>query len=280
MNSGTLFVVATPIGNLGDLGERAREVLKRVDLIAAEDTRRTGQLLAVIGSSVRTISLHEHNEAGRIREILALLADGRDVALVSDAGTPLLADPGYRLVRVAVEEAFTVRPVPGPSAVTAALSVAGLPTDRFLFAGFLPAKVGSRRERIEGYSSVAATLVFYEAPHRISAMLSDLAAGLGGSRLAWVGRELTKQFESHRRGSLGDLAQLFAGGDEPARGEFVVIVEGTQDAGVHRSLDTDALLSALLDELPASKAARVAAKLTGEKRGALYDRALELSERA
>ena len=273
-------MVATPIGNLGDLGERAREVLKRVDLIAAEDTRRTGQLLAVIGSSVRTISLHEHNEAGRIREILALLADGRDVALVSDAGTPLLADPGYRLVRVAVEEAFTVRPVPGPSAVTAALSVAGLPTDRFLFAGFLPAKVGSRRERIEGYSSVAATLVFYEAPHRISAMLSDLAAGLGGSRLAWVGRELTKQFESHRRGSLGDLAQLFAGGDEPARGEFVVIVEGTQDAGVHRSLDTDALLSALLDELPASKAARVAAKLTGEKRGALYNRALELSERA
>ncbi len=279
MNSGTLFVVATPIGNLGDLGERAREVLKRVDLIAAEDTRRTGQLLAVIGSSVRTISLHEHNETGRIREILDLLAAGRDVALVSDAGTPLLADPGYRLVRVAAEEAFTVRPIPGPSAVTAALSVAGLATDRFLFAGFLPAKTGPRRERIDGVSTLAATLVFYEAPHRISATLADLAAVLGESRLAWVGRELTKQFESHRRGALGDLAALFAAGDEPARGEFVVIVEGARAAAGQRSLDTDALLSALLDELPASKTARVAAKLTGEKRSALYDRALELSER-
>ncbi|MEE2893479.1 MAG: 16S rRNA (cytidine(1402)-2'-O)-methyltransferase [Pseudomonadota bacterium] len=279
MNSGTLFVVATPIGNLGDLGERAREVLKRVDLIAAEDTRRTGQLLAVIGSSVRTISLHEHNETGRIREILDLLAAGRDVALVSDAGTPLLADPGYRLVRVATEEAFTVRPIPGPSAVTAALSVAGLATDRFLFAGFLPAKTGPRRERIDGVSTLATTLVFYEAPHRISATLADLAAVLGESRLAWVGRELTKQFESHRRGALGDLAALFAAGDEPARGEFVVIVEGAPAAAGQRSLDTDALLSALLDELPASKTARVAAKLTGEKRSALYDRALELSER-
>lgn len=279
MNSGTLFVVATPIGNLGDLGERAREVLKRVDLIAAEDTRRTGQLLAVIGSSVRTISLHEHNETGRIREILDLLAAGRDVALVSDAGTPLLADPGYRLVRVATEEAFTVRPIPGPSAVTAALSVAGLATDRFLFAGFLPAKTGPRRERIDGVSTLATTLVFYEAPHRISATLADLAAVLGESRLAWVGRELTKQFESHRRGALGDLAALFAAGDEPARGEFVVIVEGAPAAAGQRSLDTDVLLSALLDELPASKTARVAAKLTGEKRSALYDRALELSER-
>lgn len=279
MNSGTLFVVATPIGNLGDLGERAREVLKRVDLIAAEDTRRTGQLLAVIGSSVRTISLHEHNETGRIRKILDLLAAGRDVALVSDAGTPLLADPGYRLVRVATEEAFTVRPIPGPSAVTAALSVAGLATDRFLFAGFLPAKTGPRRERIDGVSTLATTLVFYEAPHRISATLADLAAVLGESRLAWVGRELTKQFESHRRGALGDLAALFAAGDEPARGEFVVIVEGAPAAAGQRSLDTDALLSALLDELPASKTARVAAKLTGEKRSALYDRALELSER-
>ena len=279
MNSGTLFVVATPIGNLGDLGERAREVLKRVDLIAAEDTRRTGQLLAAIGSSVRTISLHEHNEAGRIDEILGLLADDRDVALVSDAGTPLLADPGYRLVRAAVEDGYPVRPIPGPSAVTAALSVAGLATDRFLFAGFLPAKGGPRRERIEAASGLSATLVFYEAPHRIAAMLADLAAVLGGERLAWVGRELTKQYESHRRGPLGELARLFEAGEEPARGEFVVIVEGVKEAAVRHALDTDALLTALLDELPASKAARVAAKLTGEKRGALYDRALELGDR-
>ncbi len=249
--SGTLYVVATPIGHLGDISRRGIDTLKHVGLVAAEDTRRTGQLLAVIGSSVRTISLHEHNETGRIREILDLLAAGRDVALVSDAGTPLLADPGYRLVRVATEEAFTVRPIPGPSAVTAALSVAGLATDRFLFAGFLPAKTGPRRERIDGVSTLATTLVFYEAPHRISATLADLAAVLGESRLAWVGRELTKQFESHRRGALGDLAALFAAGDEPARGEFVVIVEGAPAAAGQRSLDTDALLSALLDELQA-----------------------------
>jgi 16S rRNA (cytidine1402-2'-O)-methyltransferase len=276
MSSGTLFVVATPIGNLGDLSARAREVLAQADVIAAEDTRRTGQLLSAIGVGTRTISLHEHNETGRIPELLGRLEAGEDVALVSDAGTPLLADPGYRLVRAAAEAGLTIRPVPGPSAVTAALSAAGLPTDRFLFAGFMPAKPGPRREMLAGLRDEGGTLVLFESPHRIVATLADLAAVLGAGRLAWVGREITKQFESHRRARLEELAALFEAGEEPARGEFVIVVEGATQANARPALDPDDVLRALLAELPASRAARVAAKLTGARRGALYDRALEL----
>ena len=276
MSSGTLFVVATPIGNLGDLSDRARSVLAQVDVIAAEDTRRTGALLSAIGVATRTLSLHEHNEAGRIPELLARLEAGEDVALVSDAGTPLLADPGYRLVRAAAEARLTVRPVPGPSAVTAALSVAGLPTDRFVFAGFLPAKPAARREQLATLRDERGTLVLFESPHRIVATLADLAATFGGDRLAWVGREITKQFEAHRRDRLDALATLFEAGEEPARGEFVIVVEGAAERAERPLLDPDALLRALLEELPASRAARVAAKLTGERRGVLYDRALEL----
>lgn len=277
MSNGTLFVVATPIGNLGDLSDRARSTLQEVDVIAAEDTRRTATLLSAIGSSVPAISLHEHNERARIPELLARLEAGEDVALVSDAGTPLLADPGYRLVSAAAEAACTIRAVPGACAITAALSVAGLPTDRFLFTGFLAAKRGPRREALTGLAREAATLVFYEAPHRIAATLTDLAEVFGEGRLAWVGRELTKQFESHRRGPLGELAGLFAAGEEPARGEFVIVVAGAEARGAEASLDVDALLRALLEELPASRAAKVAARLTGERRGDLYDRALELA---
>jgi 16S rRNA (cytidine1402-2'-O)-methyltransferase len=277
MSNGTLFVVATPIGNLGDLTDRARALLQAVDVIAAEDTRRTGQLLAAIASSVPSISLHEHNEASRIPELLARLHAGDDVALVSDAGTPLLADPGYRLLRAAAAEGLTIRPVPGASAVTAALSVAGLPTDRFLFAGFLPAKAGSRREALAELARQTATLVFFEAPHRIAAALADLAAVLGPDRPAWVGRELTKQYESHRRGTLGELAALFAAGDEPARGEFVLVVGGAAAEAARTAIDGDALLRVLLAELPAARAAKLAARLTGERRGLLYQRALELS---
>lgn len=277
MSNGTLFVVATPIGNLGDLTDRARSLLQEVDVIAAEDTRRTGTLLSAIGSSVPALSLHEHNEKARIPELLARLEAGEDVALVSDAGTPLLADPGYRLVRAAAEADRVIRTVPGASAITAALSVAGLPTDRFLFTGFLAAKRGARREALTALRRESATLVLFEAPHRIAATLADLADVLGAERLGWVGRELTKQYESHLRGPLGELAATFAAGREPARGEFVVVVAGATDAVDAAVLDADALLRALLEELPASRAAKVAARLTGGRRGELYDRALALA---
>ena len=195
MHSGTLFVVSTPIGNLGDLGERAREVLKRVDLIAAEDTRRTGQLLAVIGSSVRTISLHEHNEEKRIPEVIAGLRTGTCYALVSDAGTPLISDPGYRLLSAVREADLPVSPIPGPCAMVAALSVAGLPTDRFCFEGFLPTKGRGRRERLAQIASETRTTVIYEAPHRLLTLLEELEQQCGAERPVQVARELTKRHE-------------------------------------------------------------------------------------
>ncbi|HSG87738.1 MAG TPA: 16S rRNA (cytidine(1402)-2'-O)-methyltransferase [Pseudomonadales bacterium] len=276
MDSGTLFVVATPIGNLADISERARSTLEGVALIAAEDTRHTGQLLASLGIGTPMMSLHEHNEAGRVPEVLARLARGEDIALVSDAGTPLLADPGYRLVLAVTEQGLPVRPVPGACAVTAALSVAGLPTDRFRFEGFLPSKGGARRSALEALAADTATLVFYEAPHRIAAMLADLVAVVGGDRLVWVGRELTKQYEAHRRGPAAEVAAVFAAGEEPSRGEFVVAVAGASRSAPATRVDAETLLRALLEELPASRAARLAARLTGIARSELYERALAI----
>jgi 16S rRNA (cytidine1402-2'-O)-methyltransferase len=275
IRSGTLYVVATPIGNLEDLSARARTVLARVSLVAAEDTRRARTLLTHLGVDVPLRSLHEHNEAGRIPELLDTLRAGRDVALVSDAGTPLIADPGYRLVRACVDAGLPVRPIPGPSALTAALSVAGIATDRFRFEGFLPARSGPRREALAALAREPCTLVFYEAPHRIAAMLEDGAEVLGPERRAWVGRELTKRFESHRSGELAGLAELLRTEAEPARGEFVVVVEGASAVPEPATLDAEALLDALLEELPASRAAKVAARVTGAPRQALYQRALE-----
>lgn len=275
IRSGTLYVVATPIGNLEDLSARARTVLARVSLVAAEDTRRARNLLAGLGIDVPLRSLHEHNEVGRIPELLDALRAGRDVALVSDAGTPLIADPGYRLVRACVDAGLPTRPIPGPSAITAALSVAGIATDRFRFEGFLPARAGPRREALAARARESCTLVYYEAPHRIAAMLEDAAEVLGPRRRAWVGRELTKRFESHRSGELAGLAELLRTEAEPARGEFVVVVEGAPAAPESATLDAEALLDALLEELPASRAAKVAARVTGAPRQVLYRRALE-----
>ena len=218
--TGRLQVVATPIGNLADLSERARQALAEADVIAAEDTRHTGALLKAIGLATPLLSLHEHNESQRVPALLARLAEGERVALVSDAGTPLLSDPGYELVRAAIAAGFEVSVVPGPSAITAALAVAGLPTDRFCFEGFLPARERERRAALEALAHERRTLVFFEAPHRIAAALADTAAVLGAEREAVVVRELTKAHETIYRGTLRDLAARAATEANFARGEI------------------------------------------------------------
>lgn len=227
MKPGTLYLVATPIGNLEDLTYRARRILTEVDLIACEDTRHTRGLLAHYGIPTPTVSFHEHNEAARGPELLARLHRGKQIAVVSDAGTPALSDPGYVLVRAAAAEGIPVVSVPGPSAVTAALTASGLPTDRFLFLGFLPRRSGERRRALQGVAALPFTLVLFEAPHRITAVLEDLQAVLGDRRVA-LGRELTKRFEEVIRGTVAEaLAHLRV---HRPRGEFTIVVEG---AGEH-----------------------------------------------
>ncbi len=274
--SGQLFVVATPIGNLGDLSPRARETLAAVDLIAAEDTRHSRRLLEHFGIHRPLLALHEHNERERCEGLIGRLQAGESVALISDAGTPLISDPGYRLVRAAREAGVPVVPIPGPSALIAALSVAGLPTDRFVFEGFLPAKGQARRNRLRALADEPRTLVFYEAGHRIEAMLADLAASFGGGREAVVARELTKQFEQIEGGPLDHLREWLAADERHRRGEFVVLVAGAppREAGAG---ETRRVLEILLRELPVKRAAAVAAELTGQRRNELYRLALTLS---
>jgi 16S rRNA (cytidine1402-2'-O)-methyltransferase len=271
----TLYVVATPIGNLSDMTQRARDVLGAVDLIAAEDTRHTRQLLQAFGLQTPTFALHEHNETQKADELVGHLASGKSLALVSDAGTPLISDPGFTVVAVARKAGFDVIPIPGACAAIAALCVAGLPTDRFVFEGFLPAKGSARRERLRELLSETRTLIFYEAPHRIVEALEDLAAEFG-EREASVSRELTKRFETHYRGTLAELAKSAASDADIQRGEIVIVVSGnTQSRGSGESLNVDQLLRTLADELSPAQAAKIAAKLTGAKRSELYERALQ-----
>ena len=279
-SKGRLAVISTPIGNLGDLSPRARDELAAAELVAAEDTRRTGQLLTTLGLSRPLVSLHEHNESERIDELLAKLRAGSRIALVSDAGTPLLSDPGFELVRRVAQEGMSVVAVPGPSAITAALSIAGLPTERFSFEGFLPARLAERRARLATLSTESRTQVFFEAPHRIAESLEDMSAAFGATRRAAVARELTKVFETVYRGTLAELAALARRDANFTRGEITVVVEGARDVpdeeGVRLTLDET--LRALLPELAPSKAAAVAAKLTGAKRNDAYARALALAK--
>ena len=221
--AGTLYLVATPIGNLADITHRALQVLKDVDLIACEDTRHTHKLLQHYGITTKTISYHEHNEQQRAAELIELLKQGGDIAVVSDAGTPSISDPGFRLVRAAIDSEVAVVPVPGPSALISALIAAGLPTDEFFFAGFLPAKSNARRARLNELRSVPGTLIFYEAPHRLAPALKDAHEVLG-EREAVVARELTKLYEEIRRGRLSELATHYAN-DENPRGEIVVLID-------------------------------------------------------
>jgi 16S rRNA (cytidine1402-2'-O)-methyltransferase len=274
-------VVSTPIGNLGDLSSRARDELAAADLIAVEDTRRTGQLLATLGLSRPLISLHEHNESERIPELLERLRGGARVALVSDAGTPLLSDPGFQFVRQAASAGVAVVAVPGPSAITAALSIAGLPTERFSFEGFLPARLAERRERLQALVDEPRTLVFFEAPHRIVETLADCAAAFGAERRAALARELTKAFETVYRGSLAELAARAKADSNVARGEITLVIEGAPSRTTNDPGDAELrrVLQCLLAELSPSKAAAMAAELTGAKRNAAYQMALELTNK-
>lgn len=274
---GCLYVVATPIGNLGDLSPRALGVLSAVDAICAEDTRTTAQLLAHFGVSKPLKALHDHNETRIAAEVIAELQSGRSLALVSDAGTPLVSDPGYALVDAARRAGLTVQAVPGPCAVTAALSIAGLPTDEFLFAGFLPARPSARRARLQQLATETRTWVIYEAPHRIAECAQDLAELLGAGRQVFLARELSKRFEQSVRLPAGELPGWIAADANRLRGEFVLAVEGVPAGAEATTLDARTLLKALLTELPPAKAARLAATLTGEKRQMLYQLAVQWS---
>jgi 16S rRNA (cytidine1402-2'-O)-methyltransferase len=275
--AGVLYVVATPIGNLADMSMRAVEVLNRVDRIAAEDTRRTGRLLQHYAIQTPMVALHEHNERELAPELVRQIQGGRTLALVSDAGTPLISDPGYRLVRLARAAAVDIVPVPGPSALIAALSVAGLPTDHFVFEGFLPSKQLGRKARLEALRAEPRTLVFYEASHRILACLKDMLVAFGLERHAVLARELTKQFETIRDGSLQDLLRWVSDDPNRQKGEFVILVEGEPETAAHAiDVEAERILNLLLDELPIKMAAKLAARITGMNKRALYDRALQI----
>ena len=279
---GRLQVVATPIGNMGDVSARVRQALEGAAAVAAEDTRHTGALLQALGIARPLLSLHAHNETQRVPEILSRLAAGETIALVSDAGTPLLSDPGYELVRAAAEAGIDVEAIPGPSAITTALAVAGLPVNRFCFEGFLPARDRERRSHLARLAAETRTLVFFEAPHRIAATLADLAAEFGGDRRAVVARELTKAHETIYRGTLTELAQRSGSEDNFQRGEITIVVTGAPDVAA-TGVDTELLRRAvdlLSKELSPSRAAAIAAQLTGATRSQAYELALKKSEKA
>ena len=278
--AGSLYVVATPLGNLRDLTLRARDVLATADVIAAEDTRTTATLLRHYGIATRMLSLHAHNEAQRIESIGALLGADRSVALVSDAGTPAISDPGARLVRAMRDAGFPVIPVPGPSAVAAAVSAAGLDAEAFLFAGFLPQQGKARRERLQALAPIAAALVFYEAPHRVRSAVDDLLTILGPDRILVVARELTKTFETIARMPLAEAPAWVAADANRERGEFVLIVDAPPEAARNAQIalppDAERWLIALLAELPPARAARIVASVSGVARDVVYARALAL----
>lgn len=276
--SGVLYIVPTPIGNLGDMVPRAVEVLQTVDVIAAEDTRHSGKLLQFFQVNTPMVAYHDHSGDQRERDLLARLQAGQSVALISDAGTPLISDPGYRLVALARETGIKVVPIPGACAAIAALSASGLPSDRFSFEGFLPAKSGARKNVLQDLLEDPRTLIFYESPHRIVASLADMADVLGGERQVVLAREISKAFETFLSGPLLQvLAQVMAD-DNQQRGEFVLLLKGYQapQNATGPNPESCRVMRILLDEgLPLKQAATLAAQITGEKKNRLYDWALE-----
>lgn len=266
----TLYIVATPIGHLGDMSPRALDTLRGAAAVCAEDTRHTRQLLAHFGIERPLLALHQHNEDAQVAQLVQRLLAGESLALVSDAGTPLVSDPGFRLVRAARAAGIPVSPVPGACAAIAALSVAGLASDRFAFEGFLPAKAGARRERLARLASESRTLIFYESAHRIEESLADMAAAFGADRPAVLARELTKLFETVLDGSLGELRERVAADPNQRKGEFVLIVEGAGDDADAKVIEGQRLYAKLAEHLPPSTAAKLAAELSGAPRKALY----------
>ena len=270
--AGKLWVVATPIGNLDDLSPRAQAVLRSVDVIAAEDTRHSAALLQHFGIATRTLALHEHNEREIADDLVQRMLDGATIALISDAGTPLVSDPGFRLVRAARTAGLAVSPVPGACAAIAALSVAGLASDRFVFEGFLPAKSAARRARLEALSGESRTLIFYESSHRIVATLTDMVSVFGGERSAVLARELTKLFETVLDGTLAQVHARVVADANQQRGEFVLLVAGASSDGDAAQLSAGRrVFEVLRRELPPSRAAKLAAEITGAPRKKLYE---------
>lgn len=277
--SGSLVVVATPIGNLGDMVPRALEILQSADLICAEDTRHSARLLNHFGVRTPLAAYHEHSSVGERERILGALREGKTVALISDAGTPLISDPGFDLIRAARREGIAVTPVPGACAAIAALSVAGMPTDRFIFEGFLPAKSAARRSRLEAVATERATLVFYESPHRILESLRDMAAVLGGTREVFFAREMTKTFETYLFDTLEGLCHRVGEDADQRRGEVVVVVSGAgadEDSRVRS--EGDRVLRLLMAEMPLKRAAALAATITGDSKNRLYREALQVRQ--
>jgi 16S rRNA (cytidine1402-2'-O)-methyltransferase len=275
--AGRLYVVATPIGNLGDLSPRARTVLSECALVAAEDTRHTGVLLRHFGIQTPQLSLHDHNEEQRAGEIIRRLREGAAVALVSDAGTPAISDPGFELVRAVAAAGFPVIAIPGPCAAIAALSIGALPTDRFCFEGFLPARAAARRKRLQSLANEERTLVLYEAPHRVRDTLADCAAVFGAERRATAARELTKMHETIYRGSLRELETLAESDADIGRGELVLLIAGAPPSPADGG-QLDRVLKILLGELPLKQAARLAARIADVRDNEAYKRALELKQ--
>ena len=279
MDKGTLFVVATPIGNRDDLSPRARQILREVDLIAAEDTRHTGRLLSHFGVKTPQIALHEHNEERVSRQLAERLSGGSSVALVSDAGTPLISDPGFRLVAAAHAAAVPVSPVPGPSAVIGAISAAGLPSDRFCFEGFMPAKAQARRAALEALKDETRTMVFLESVHKVALALPDFVEVFGAGRMAFIGREMTKMHEQCVRAPLGELAAMLRDGRIPAKGEFVLVVAGGETrVGDSSEFSIRELLVELAGVLPGSQAVDLVSRLSGRRRNDVYRLMLEVKQ--
>jgi 16S rRNA (cytidine1402-2'-O)-methyltransferase len=270
LKKGTLYVVATPIGNLADLSARAREVLSQADLICAEDTRHTRQMLNALGLDRPLLALHEHNESERVAQVLAQLQAGKALALVSDAGTPLISDPGYRLVRELRAAGVTISPIPGPCAAIAALSVAGIASDRFCFEGFLPAKSSARRERLQRLAAEPRTLVFYESAHRIEECLADMRLIFGDAREAVLAREISKLFETILDGDLKVIAEKIAADPNQRKGEFVLVIAGAPEDENAALIEGRRLYARLAEVMKPSQAAKIAADLSGAPRKALY----------
>jgi 16S rRNA (cytidine1402-2'-O)-methyltransferase len=268
--AGTLFIVATPIGNLADLSPRGLDTLRKVAAICAEDTRHTRQLLSHYGVEQSLVALHEHNESDVAERIVARLQSGDSLALVSDAGTPLVSDPGFRLVAAARAAGIKVSPIPGPCALIAALSAAGLPSDRFAFEGFLPAKAGARRERLQRLAAEPRTLIFYESSHRIEDTLADAVAAFGQERPAAIARELTKLFETVLDGTLAVLQASVAADPDQRKGEFVLLIQGAGDDEDAKLIEGRRVYAKLVEHLPPSTAAKLAAEITGAPRKDLY----------